>query len=309
MAATSAKNKVALNLADSPYISTADAATALGVSVSTVKRWVDENILPAHRTAGGHRKLLRAEVTALSRQGKLPQADLAPLIAGGGGLESEAQVLAVALLRGDLAGSKAILRRTYDSGIPVETFADQVVAPAMHKVGAEWETARIDVWHEHRATLLVLAALHELQVRLEPRAERSRRVALGGSAPGDPYQLPTMLAQLVLMDAGWDAVNLGANTPFESFIDAVKRLRPRLVWLSASHLEDEKKFLANYRQFYQAAERAGAAVIVGGRALSEKLRAGMPYTAYGDGMAHLAAFAHTLHPRPRRPQRGRPPKT
>ena len=73
----------------------------------------------------------------------------------------------------------------------------------------------------------------------------------------------------------------------------MRELRPRLVWLSVSHLENSDVFLRSYRGFYQAAEQLGVAVAVGGRALAEPIRSVMPYTTYGDTFTHLVAFAHT----------------
>jgi MerR family transcriptional regulator, light-induced transcriptional regulator len=298
---------------DARYISTMRAANALGVSISTVKRWVDDGILPAHRTAGGHRKMLRAEVLALARQGELPRLDLTGLSSASFGgqpldLQSISTSLLAAVLQGDGIEVSALLRRAYHSGAAIESLADQVIAPVMAQVGHQWEIGRVEVWHEHRGTQLAAAALYNLKDELEARAERLRPVAIGGAPEGDPYLLAALLAQIVLLDAGWEPINLGPNTPVASFTKAMRELRPRLVWLSVSYLEKSVDFLREYRQFYQAAEQMGVAVAVGGQALVEPIRCAMPYTTYGDRLNHLAAFARTLHPRPKPPPRGRPPR-
>jgi excisionase family DNA binding protein len=294
------------------YLSTAEAAEALAVSVSTVKRWVDEGILPAHVTAGKHRKLLRGEVLALARQGVLPRGDPAALAGtdiGAGSTDAVAlsNALFEAVVGGMGAVASSLLRRAYEAGLPIETLADRVVAPAMAKVGHQWESARLDVWHEHRGTQLCAAALNDLRRDLEPRAERNRPVAVGAAPEGDPYSLPTLLAQLVMLDAGWEAIDLGPNTPLSSLTKAVHELRPRMVWLSVTYIRDKAEFLGAYRDLYRAAEQQGVAVAVGGQALAGPVRSSMSYTTHGDGMSHLAAFARTLHPRPKRPRRGRPP--
>ena len=246
------------------YVSTANVARALGVGVSTVKRWVDEGILPAHKTAGGHRKLLLADVLRLVREGDFPQLDLSELqfvAETKGRLEPKAlsQQLLSALKRGDGDAIRSLTHGAYRSGVPMETLADFVIAPAMNQLGHEWEAGRIEVLHEHRGTQLCVSALYELKAVLETQADRDRPLAVGGSPELDYYVLANLLAEMVLLDAGWRATDLGPHTPISSFRQALVELRPRLLWISVSELVDRDRFVAEYRELYQEAERAGCA--------------------------------------------------
>lgn len=296
------------------FVSTAQAADALGVSVSSVKRWVEDGILPAQKTAGGHRKLLLADVLEIARQGKLPARDVAGLklqfkkdrLPSATVLEEH---LYTALLQGDAATVRSLVQQAYQAGMAIESLADEVIAPAMQRIGADWASGKIDVMHEHRASQVCAAVLFELKAVLEARSTKDRPVAVGGALEGDFSVLPSLLAQMVLLDSGWEAINLGPSTPVGSFRRAIVELKPRLLWVSLSHLTAGTEFKKHFGELYRDAERSGVAVVVGGRALNDELRGSIPYTAHGDTLSHLAAFARTLHPRPRRPRRGRPPKS
>jgi excisionase family DNA binding protein len=293
------------------YVNTLQVAKALGLSVSTVKRWVDDGVLPAYKTAGGHRKLLLADVLELARRGDLPHADLSHLAGASRRIAQPAPAeisaeLYQALLVGDVVRARYLIQGAFRRGTSIENLADQIIGPVMTRIGQDWEVGRIDVMEEHRASQLLAAVLYELKAVLEERAGKNRPRAVGGAPENDHSVLPTLLAQMVLLDAGWDAVNLGPNSPFRSLSKAIKDLRPRLLWLSVCHPVAEEEFVRDYRELYKQAEKAGVAVAIGGRALIEGIRAKIPYTTYGDGLGHLAAFARTLHPKPSQPRRGRP---
>ncbi len=295
------------------YVSTAQVAHALGVSVTTVKRWVDDNVLPAHRTVGGHRKLLMTEVLRLVRGGNLPQADLSRLMPQGPAGDTDPDAVlrqmrdAVAATDVDLIGS--IIHGAYQSGTPVETLADRVIAPTLFAAGREWSAAKMDVLQEHRVTQACVAACYELGALLKTNTDKGRPVAVGGAPEHDHALLPSLLAKLTLLDAGWDAIYLGPHTPMAALVSAVDRLAPQLIWLTVTHLEHPEQFLAEYGELYRACDARGVAVVVGGRGLTDPVRVRMPYTAFGDGMTQLGAFARSLYRRPQRPKRGRPPGT
>lgn len=299
---------------DQQYASTAQVAKALGPSVTTVKRWVDDGILPARKTAGGHRKVLMADVLQVMRESNLPMANIGKFLPRSRSVDfASTQSILIqlneALLHAEVDLIRALLLGAMQNGFAMHTIADEIVGPALVEIGRLWESGQIDVMHEHRATLLVLSSLYEIEGKLVSKSATGRPVAVGGAPAGDPTLVPTLLAKLVLLDSGWDAVNLGPNTPASAFLAAIDELKPSLIWLCVTHLEEPEAFLAEFQKLHRVAAERGIPVAVGGSGLTKPLREKMPYTTFGDGMGHLTAFARTLHQRPAVPRRGRPRKT
>ncbi len=294
------------------YSTTKQVADALGVSVSAVKRWVDKGLLPACRTVGRHRKLLMADVIRVAREGKLPRVDLTRLTPKPQGIDycdiqELRRQLTEAVRNADVEIVRALIQGAYSHGCPMHVIADRLIEPAMRQLGEDWEAGQIDLFHEHRGTQAIISALYELSVQLQTRSHLSRPVALGGAPEHDHSVLPSLLAKMVLLDGGWDAINLGPHTPFSALHTALDTSNPRLIWLSATHITEPSKFLADYRVFFQRAEALGVPVVVGGRALTHAVRAQLPCSLLGEGMGQLEKFARTLHPIPDPPRRGRPP--
>lgn len=57
---------------NSPLLTTREAAEHLGVSRSTIQRWIDANIIKAHRTVGKHRRVSEADLRRISKELGIP---------------------------------------------------------------------------------------------------------------------------------------------------------------------------------------------------------------------------------------------
>jgi excisionase family DNA binding protein len=63
---------------DDPILTTREAGELLGIAVSTAQQWIENGLLPAWKTPGGHRRVRLSDVTALLRA----RDGLAPLAGG-----------------------------------------------------------------------------------------------------------------------------------------------------------------------------------------------------------------------------------
>lgn len=273
-------------------------ARAINVSESSVKRWCDNGVIPTQYTAGGHRRITMVGILDFVRSGKYELANPGALgLPATSGQTTRVvsrarEQLVEALIAGDDAVCRQITVDMYLAEHSINVLCDDVFAAAFREIGERWSCGKAEVFQERRGCEITLRLLSELRAIL-PAPPDDAPLAIGGAASGDQYSLGTTMAELVLRDSKWNAASLGVNLPFETLGTAIKQLRPKLFWLSCSHIANESEFLAGYGDLYDEFGM-DVAFVVGGYALTADLRQQMKFAAYCDNMQHLAGFAQTL---------------
>lgn len=287
-------------------LSPRDLAAAIGVSESSIKRWVDDGRIDAIRTAGGHRRIPLPEAIRFVRETRAVL--LEPQVLGLGNVarlrDATAGIDAATafydfLRQGAIAEASGTLISLYLDGASVAELIDGPVRQAMTELGELWHGplgGDEGIFVEHRATEMCLQALQQLRQMLPSHIDGP--VAVGGAPTGDSYLLPSLAAAMVLTAEGFHAINLGPQTPLAALRKAVATHRPRLVWLSVSIAPNPDALAAEIGDLAAHLHERRAVLAVGGRRSAELDLDSGPALFQGATMAELAAFARGLALRP-----------
>jgi len=298
-------------------------AQALQVSESSVKRWCDRGVIRTDRTLGGHRRIplehlmeflestnrrivdpaaiglsdrrqledqrqiQRDAIAELSSRADRVGED--PSIANAPFLQSQFER---ALLAGDEAQCRKVIGSWYAIHGNMASVADDLMAPTFRVIGQMWECGRADVYQERRGCEICIRLIHELR-RLIADPFNEAPLAMGGTSEGDNYQVANQLIEIIFREAGWRTISLGSGVPFSSMASAIQKYRPKVFWLSVSHIDSNDDFLDRFQRFSEELPQ-GTMLVVGGRCLSDSLRKKMQFSAYCDSMRQLSNLARTL---------------
>lgn len=274
-------------------------AQAISVSESSLKRWCDQGLLTAIRTPGGHRRLALDDVFQFLRQSgqQLVRPELLGLPSNTGQAavvsDRAREQIRDALIAGDEDQCRRIVFDLYLVGQSACDICDYVLATAFHDIGDRWECGDVSIYRERRACEIAFKLLHELRMAVRTPSSDAP-MAIGGSLECDPYRLPTAMVEVVMRELGWRATSIGTRLPAATIAEAVRDNRPSVLWISVSSIESIPVFLNEYAQLHGVAKETGAAVVVGGRALTPEIRQQMAYSAYCDTLRHLVTFATSL---------------
>lgn len=297
------------NIVGRKNLTSKQAARLLGVSEASVKRWADGGLLPALKTAGGHRRFRPQDLAAFRHEGLARE-----------GQSSRGQTLAREAVKrivrdGEVATLDAALPETmfemivggrddeaasalvslHLQGHTVARIADGALCPALRKVGDLWQTGEMSVAQEHVATRTALSALHGLSATIRIGERDDAWTAICCCVEEDFHEMPVHMAALTLAAQGWAVVNLGMSTPFYALTETVARFRPRLVCVAATVFNHPDRAAREYVEFSAAVRRCQASVVLGGAGFrGEVVRRRFPADLHADTFTQLEEHAAAM---------------
>jgi len=245
-------------------VSLRDAAESIGVHYMTAYRYVRSGRLPAKKVGS----TWRVNVADLERLAAGEDLESQQVRKSGGGTRAAHRArLESRLIAGDEGGAWGVLDSAMAAGADPDEVLLEILSPAMVSIGARWADGEISIAEEHRAS----AVAQRLIARLGPRFARpgrKRGTVVIGSVAGDRHSLPTSMMADLLRGEGLEVIDLGADTPAESFVMAAEeadRLIAVAMCVTATGLEGAVAEAA------AAVKAAGvtAPVVMGGGAMTD----------------------------------------
>jgi excisionase family DNA binding protein len=249
-------------------VSLRDAAESIGVHYMTAYRYVRSGRLPAKKVGS----TWRIDIADLQRlaAGEDPES-LHVQRSGGSPRAAHRTRLESRLVAGDEAGAWGVLDAAMAAGADPDEVLLDLLSPSMASIGTRWADGEISIAEEHRASAVALRLIARLGPRFS-RPGRKRGTVVLGSVAGDRHSLPTAMMADLLRGLGLEVVDLGADTPADSFVHAAHDadlLVAVAMCVTATGLDDSLAAAAS------AVKEAGieAPVVVGGGAMTDRGRA------------------------------------
>ena len=206
-------------------LSLQEVADELGVHYMTAYRYVRTGLLAGEKIGNGWQvtgeelERFRSGASAVDETDGLPTTG--PLARGSRRRAPWSERLEARLLAGDQRGAWAVIEGALAAGAGLAEIHDEVIAPAMRRIGDKWAIGELEISAEHRASGIVLRLLGRLGQRFARRGRSRGAVAVGGP-PGERHSMPVLMIADLLRADGWEVSDFGTDLPVEAFVEGVR---------------------------------------------------------------------------------------
>jgi 5-methyltetrahydrofolate--homocysteine methyltransferase len=146
---------------------------------------------------------------------------------------AELQAIAENLIEGEANKVRELIQAALDSGIEAEDILNEGLIAGMGVIGEEFKKEEIYLPEVLFAARAMKAGMELLAPLLASAGHESIGRIVLGTVQGDVHDIGKNLVSIMLQGAGFEVIDLGTDTPPQSFVDAVKEHQAPLVGMSA----------------------------------------------------------------------------
>jgi len=176
-----------------------------------------------------------------------------------------------AVLYFDPDEARRLAQKALDNGVDPVTALEEGLAKPLREIGDRFGTGEAFITELIAAAQAMEAGADVLNKEIARRGATRKKVGtfLIGTVEGDIHSIGKNIVATMLNTAGFEIIDLGADTPTQTFIDNVKKHRPDILGLSALMTTT----MTNQREVIEALKAAGLRddikIIVGGAPVTE----------------------------------------
>jgi methanogenic corrinoid protein MtbC1 len=220
-------------------------ARRTGVAADTLRKWeLRYGVIRPFRTSGGQRRYTEQDLARVEwlrdRLGEGYRIGEAAALLGSGAEEEPrrspddfvAGILAAAA-SSDAQQTHRLVGQAFALH-PVARVLEEIVEPALRRVGDEWANGELSVAQEHLVTEAIRARLEGLLVYAD---EGVRGRAVAACAPGERHDIGLMCVALMLRADGWQVTYLGADTPVADAVELARQIGANVLAFSVARGE------------------------------------------------------------------------
>jgi len=236
------------------------AADKLSVHYMTVYRYVRTGKLPATRVGGAWQvdpDDLAQMKPGVARSSRNPAARATATRA-----QLEARLLA-----GDEPGAWGVLEAALACDHSPSEALLQLLAPALESIGDRWHAGELTVADEHRASAVAIRLIARIGARFARRGPKRGSVVIT-TPPAEQHSAPVAIAADLLRWAGFNVIELGADTPADALSHTLAGV-PDLLAVAMACSTQASTTSARRVIAYLHTALPGTTVLLGGAAISD----------------------------------------
>lgn len=182
---------------------------------------------------------------------------------------------------GNLEEVESTTREALTQGISAKEVLNQVLLPAMDRVGLLFGEGNLYIPEVIRSAQAMHVSLDVLRPMFEEAEVKMTGEVVIGTVAGDLHDIGKNLVRLMLEGAGFEVVDLGVDVKPEEFVGAVQKHRPQVLCLSALLTTTMQNMEGTVDAINRAGLRDSVRIIVGGAPVTREFAVEIGADDYG----------------------------